>query len=88
MYSLVLALLLFTPDGPAPPCAATSHAAGAPGVLRTVQFARGETDEGLDVQSPVVEGELVVNRHPARGEFSAVVELQVREARRVAFCPE
>jgi len=30
----------------------------------------------------VVEGELVVIRHPPRGEFRAVVELQVREARR------
>jgi len=31
----------------------------------------------------VVEGELVVIRHPARGQFPAVVELQLREARRV-----
>ena len=30
----------------------------------------------------IVEGELAVIRHPARGEFPAVVELQVREARR------
>ena len=30
-----------------------------------------------------VEGVLAVIRHPARGEFPAVVELQVREARRV-----
>jgi len=30
----------------------------------------------------VVEGELVVIRHPARGQLRAVVELQVREARR------
>jgi hypothetical protein len=29
----------------------------------------------------VVEGVLVLIRHPARGEFPAVVELQVREAR-------
>jgi hypothetical protein len=43
-------------------------------LLRTVSFARGETDEGLDVARPVVvEGELVVIRHPARGEFPAVV---------------
>jgi hypothetical protein len=35
------------------------------------------------VQPIVVEGELVVIRHPARGEFQAVVELRVREARRV-----
>ena len=54
-----------------------------PGVLRLVHFAAGETDEGLDVAQPiVVEGELVVIRHPARGEFRAVVELQLREARR------
>jgi hypothetical protein len=60
------------------------EAAGPPGVLRTVHLAAGETDEGLDVaQSVVVEGVLVVIRHPAQGEFPAVVELQVREARRV-----
>jgi len=53
-------------------------------VLRVVSFAKGEDDAGLDVARPVVvEGELVVIRHPARGEFLAVVELQVREARRV-----
>jgi len=51
-------------------------------VLRVVSFAAGETDEGLDVAQPiVVEGVLVVIRHRARGEFRAVVELQVREAR-------
>jgi hypothetical protein len=61
------------------------EAAGwSPGLVRTVQFVKGETDEGLDVAEPiVVEGVLVVIRHPARGEFPAVVELQVREARRV-----
>jgi hypothetical protein len=49
-----------------------------------VSFARGETDEGLDVAQPiVVEGVLRVIRHPARGGFRAVVEVQVREARRV-----
>jgi len=48
------------------------EAAGPPGVRRTVQFARGETDEGLDVAQPiVVEGELVVIRHPARGRRPA-----------------
>jgi len=53
-------------------------------VLRTVHFAANETDEGLDVAQPiVVEGELVVIRHPARGQFPAAVELQVREAWRV-----
>jgi len=55
-------------------------------VLRVVSFAKGETDEGLDVAQPiVVEGELVVIRHPAREEFPAVVELQVRDARRVGL---
>jgi hypothetical protein len=53
-------------------------------VLRVVSFAKGEDDEGLDVVEPlVVKGELVVIRHPARGEFPAAVEVQVREARRV-----
>jgi len=84
MPALILALL-FTLDGPAPPCASTVRAVwladvqlhnarpgqgrfvfvpgsatdevdgrvlveaeGPPGVLRTVFFARGETDEGLD----------------------------------------
>ena len=42
------------------------EAAGPPGVSRTVQFARGESDEGLDLAQPiVVEGVLVVIRHPA-----------------------
>ena len=60
------------------------EAVGSSGVLRVVSFAKGEADEGLDVAVPiVVEGELVVIRHPARGQFRAVVELQVRGARRV-----
>jgi len=60
------------------------EAAGPPGVLCVVVFAAGETDEDLDVAVPiVVEGELVVIRHPARGRFLAVVEVQVRQARRV-----
>jgi len=43
-----------------------------------------KSTEWLDVVAPiVVEGELAVIRHLARGEFLAVVELQVREARRV-----
>ena len=64
------------------------EAAGPPGVLRTVQFARGETDEGLDVAQPiVVEGVLVVIRHPARREFPAVVELQVNISRDPAATP-
>ena len=58
-------------------------------MLRTVQFVRGESDEGLDVAQPiVVEGVLTVIRHPTRGQFPAVVELQVREARLVAFCQQ
>ena len=58
-------------------------------MLRTVQFVRGESDEGLDVVQPiVVEGVLTVIRHPTRGQFPAVVELQVREARLVAFCQQ
>ena len=65
------------------------EAAGPPGVLRTVCFARGETDEGLDVAEPVVvEGVLRGIRHPARGQFRAVIELQVREAQRVTFCQQ
>jgi hypothetical protein len=41
-----------------------------PGLLRTVSFARGESDEGLDVAQPiVVEDVLLVIRHPgARGQ--------------------
>ena len=38
-----------------------------------------ETDEVLE--PVVVEGELIVRRHPARGQFPAVVELQGRKAR-------
>ena len=50
---------------------------------------KSETDEGLDILAPiVVEGELVMIRHPAPGEFPAVVELQVRQARLVAFCQQ
>ena len=48
------------------------EAAGPPGVLRTVQLAKGEDDTGLDVAQPVVEGVLMVIRHPARGQFRAV----------------
>jgi len=60
------------------------EAEGPPGCLRVVAFHPAEDDTGLDVAEPiVVEGVLVVIRHPARGEFRAVVELQVREARRV-----
>ena len=52
---------------------------------RTSWFAKGEMDKGLDVLAPlVVEGVLVVIRHPAWGEFPAVVELQVRGAERVS----
>jgi len=58
-------------------------------VLRTLSFATGETDEGLDVAQPiVVEGVLVVIRHPARDQFRAVVKLQVRGSIRAAsFVP-
>src|SRR5262249_42167268 len=60
------------------------EAAGAGDVLRVVSFAKCETDDGLDVAQPiVVEGEVVVIRHPARDGFPAVVEVQVQEARRV-----
>ena len=59
------------------------EAAGPASVLRTLQSA-GESDEGLDVAAPmVVEGELVVTQHPERDQELTVVELQVREARRV-----
>ena len=60
------------------------EAAGPAGVLRTVSFDAGETDKGLDILAPIlVKGVLVVIRYPARGQFPVVVELQVREARRV-----
>jgi len=46
--------------------------------------ARGESDEGLDLVQPiVVEGELRVIRHRARGKFRGFVELRVTSARRV-----
>ena len=55
-----------------------------PGVSRTVQFAKGESDEGLDLVQPiVVEGELRVIRHKARDQFRGFVELRVVNARRV-----
>jgi len=78
--------LVFVPDSAADQVdgCILVEAAGPPSVLRTVVFTAGETDEGLDVLAPiVVESELVAIRHPAWGEFRAVVELQVREARRV-----
>ena len=51
---------------------------------RTVQFARGETDEGLDLVQPiVVEGEPRVIRHKPSGPFRGFVELRVTGARRV-----
>ena len=37
----------------------------------------------FNVNEPKTRLVLVVIRHPARGEFHEVVELQVREARRV-----
>ena len=59
---------------------------GAGDVLRVVSFAKDETDEVLDVaQSVVVEGVPTVIRHPVRGQFRAVVELQVRQARKVTY---
>src|SRR5262245_50084321 len=49
-------------------------------VLRTVVISPCKTEEGLDVLAPiVVEGVLVILRHPMRGEFPAVFELQVGE---------
>ena len=65
------------------------EASGAGDVLRVVSFAVGETDEGLDVLVPIiVEGVLVVIRHPARDQFRAVVKLQVRGSIRAAsFVP-
>jgi len=60
------------------------EAEGPPGCLRIIAFDPSEGDEGLDVLAPqVVEGVLVVIRHPARGQFPAVAELQVRDAWRV-----
>jgi hypothetical protein len=60
------------------------EAVAPPGVLRCVEFAPGESEEGLDVLAPiVVEGVLVVRHHPAWGQFPAVEEVLVREARRV-----
>jgi hypothetical protein len=62
------------------------EAEGPPGCVRAIAFYPAEDDEGLDVAAPlVVEGELVVIRHPARGEFPAVVKLQVSEARKATY---
>jgi hypothetical protein len=62
------------------------EAEGPPGCLRVIAFDPSEDDEGLDEVAPqVVEGVLVVIRHPARREFPAVVELQVRDARRASL---
>src|SRR5215471_3113390 len=67
---------VFVP-GPRPDDVTGVRQVEAPGpgdVLRVVSFAVGKTDEGLDVAQPVVvEGVLLVIRHPARGEFPAVV---------------
>jgi len=55
-----------------------------PGSGKPARLAEGEGDEGLDVLAPqVVEGVLAVIRHPARGAFPAVAELQGRDAPRV-----
>ena len=52
--------------------------------MRPVQCAGGETDAILGVAPlVVVEGLLQVIRHPGAGQFPAVVELQLREARQV-----
>jgi len=55
-----------------------------PGCLRVIAIDPGEDGEALDVLAPqVVEGVPVLIRHPARGAFPAVAELQVKDARRV-----
>jgi len=60
------------------------EAEGSPGCLRVVAFHPTEDDTGLDVAEPiVVEGELRVIRHKARGHFREFVELRVTGARRV-----
>jgi len=44
------------------------EAEGPPGCLRVVALHPAEDDDGLDLAQPIiVEGELVVIRHPARG---------------------
>src|SRR5262249_47617216 len=63
------------------------EAAGPAGVLRCVEFDPSEPEVIMDAParpSPiVVEGVLVVRRHPAQGGSPAVKEVLVREARRV-----
>jgi hypothetical protein len=44
---------------------------------------RGRANEKDRYATPISLDELAMNRHPARGQFPAVIELQVREARRV-----
>jgi len=64
------------------------EAAGPDGCLRCREFDPCEDEDGLDVLAPVlIEGVLVVRHHPAWGEFPAVGEVLVREARRVAALP-
>ena len=79
--------VVFTPDS------AVGELGGGPwvevagpddGVTRTVAFAAGEPEDGLDVAAPLVaEGRLVVLRTPARDGFEAVVEMRLEGARRV-----
>src|SRR5207247_7192238 len=74
------------PFGRPPPASrGRRRAGGRPrDCLPVVASTPGEGDEGPDVVAPqVVEGVLVVIRNPARGQFPAVVEFQVREARRM-----
>ena len=66
-----------------PRSACAPHHPARLGARRRVRPQRG--DEDLDITVPVVvEGVLRGIRHPARGQFPAVVELQVNFVHRVA----
>ena len=53
-------------------------------LVQPLSFAKGESDEGLDLAQPiVVEGEVRVIRHKPSGPFRGFVELRVTGARRV-----
>lgn len=61
------------------------EAADPPAVLRCVEFASGEDEEGLDVLAPiVVEGVLIVRYHPGSAPWTKTRHPQVLSALRAS----